>query len=40
MTPRELVEDVLESLDPDKVIGVVMNDVRSEAKRYYSPSYV
>jgi exopolysaccharide/PEP-CTERM locus tyrosine autokinase len=40
MTPRELVEDVLGSISPDKVMGVVMNDVRTEAGKYYSPSYV
>lgn len=40
MTSREIVEDVLLSLNPEKVIGVVMNDVRTGAGRYYSPSYV
>ncbi|RKY26911.1 MAG: hypothetical protein DRP79_04095, partial [Planctomycetota bacterium] len=39
MTPREMVEDVLLSLNPDKVLGIVMNDVRSGVGRYYSPSY-
>lgn len=40
MTPRELIEDVIESLNPDKIMGVVMNDVRAETSKYYSPSYV
>ena len=39
MTSREMVEDVLLSLNPEKVLGVVMNDVRGGASKYYSPTY-
>jgi exopolysaccharide/PEP-CTERM locus tyrosine autokinase len=40
MTPREMVEDVVDSISPEKIMGIVMNDVRTEAGKYYSPSYV
>jgi Mrp family chromosome partitioning ATPase len=39
MTPRELVEDVLAQLNHDKVLGVVMNDVKTGISKYYAPSY-
>jgi len=40
MTPREMVEDVLASIDSEKIMGIVMNDVRTGAPKYYSPTYV
>ena len=39
MTPREIVEDILSQLNPDKILGVVMNDVRAGISKYYVPKY-
>ncbi len=39
MTPREIVEDILSQLNPDKILGVVMNDVRAGISKYYVPNY-
>ena len=39
MTPREIVEDILSQMNPDKILGVVMNDVRAGISKYYVPKY-
>jgi len=39
MTPREIVEDVVSQINPDKLLGVIMNDVKSGISKYYAPTY-
>ena len=38
-TPRKLVQEALNTLEPDKVVGLVFNKDKRQAQRYYSDYY-